>query len=282
MDTTDSPERLDLVTRGGLHLVADRWVGGDRGTVLFLHGGGQTRHSWKKAGIRIAEAGFTAVTLDLRGHGDSDWSPDGDYHMPAVAQDVVDVVDVLGGPVSIVGASFGGLTGIFAADQLGDRATALVLVDIVPRLEPAGADRIVSFMASAPDGFATLDEAAEAIAAYLPHRKRRGPSEGLRKNLRQRDNGRWYWHWDPAFLTRRPSVDDHRVDELERTAAQLTLPLLVLRGVLSDVVGREGIEAFQRIVPHAEFVDLEGAAHTAAADDNDAFTETVSSFISRL
>jgi pimeloyl-ACP methyl ester carboxylesterase len=136
-------------------------------------------------------------------------------------------------------------------------------------------------MASGIHGFASLDEAADAVAAYLPYRTRPRSPEGLKKNLRLREDGRWYWHWDPAFLTAPDDDRFLRVEKLERAVVESTIPILLIRGKLSDVVSTEGVKDFLEKVPRAEFVELSDAGHTAAGDDNDAFSDVVVQFVSR-
>ena len=265
-------------------LVGDEWNPGadpNRPVVLMLHGGGQNRHSWKKTGQILADRGFRVIAVDTRGHGDSDRSPSADYSSTAMIGDVTGIIAAIGAPVVLIGASMGGLTGIMVADALGpERVTKLVLVDVVPRYEKSGSARIRDFMFGHADGFATLEEAADAVAAYLPHRTRPRDPEGLKKNLRLRD-GRWHWHWDPAFL--RLSGEDplERTERMEQAAIGLQIPILLIRGKLSDMVSPEGVADFLAKVPTAEFVELGGAGHTAAGDDNDAFSEVVVEFVAR-
>ena len=275
---------------GSLTLVGEEWNRGsasaeDRPTILMLHGGGQNRFSWKNTGQILADRGFHVVALDARGHGDSDRAPGGEYTVYALARDVLAVLGQISRPVVLIGASMGGLTGILAARQAGPGAvTKLVLVDVVPRFENEGTHRIRDFMSRHVHGFDTLDQAADAIAAYLPHRRRPSNTEGLKKNLRHHD-GRWHWHWDPAFVTSVGSSPDDEpfvdIDELEQATAELQIPILLIRGKLSDVVSPEGVENFLAKVPHAEFVELSDAGHTAAGDDNDAFSDAVVSFVIR-
>jgi pimeloyl-ACP methyl ester carboxylesterase len=269
----------------GLTLIADEWNGevdpAYRPSILFLHGGGQNRHSWKNTGQILADGGFHVVALDSRGHGDSDRSPDANYTVDALCADTLEVVDQIGRPVILIGASMGGMTGILVADRAGpDKVTKLVLVDVVPRYEKHGSARIREFMFSHVHGFDSLEDAADAVAEYLPHRTKPRSPEGLKKNLRRRD-GRWYWHWDPKFLT--APMDDPfvRVEKLEQAAIDLTIPILLIRGRLSDVVSEEGVKHFLDTVPRAEFVELSDAGHTAAGDDNDAFSEVVVQFVNR-
>jgi pimeloyl-ACP methyl ester carboxylesterase len=250
-------------------------------SILLLHGGGQNRFSWKSTGQILADEGFHVVALDSRGHGDSDRSPDATYTVDALCADTLKVLEQIGRPVILIGASMGGMTGILVADAAGpEKVTKLVLVDVVPRYEKSGSARIRDFMFSHVHGFETLEEAADAVAEYLPYRTKPRSPEGLKKNLRRRD-GRWYWHWDPKFLTA-PSDDAFvREDKLERAAIDLTIPILLIRGKLSDVVSPEGVKDFLKKVPRAEFVELSDAGHTAAGDDNDAFSEAVVQFVSR-
>src|ERR1700760_3352135 len=185
----------------GLDLAADVAGPADGPTVLFLHGSGQTRQSWGDALRAAAARGYRAYALDQRGHGDSEWSPDGAYSLEVFCADLRALIPQLGAPPVLVGASLGGLVGMLVGGTPQPPLRALVLVDITPRVEMEGAKEVVAFMASAPQGFATLEEAADAVAAYLPHRSRPRSTDGLRRNLRQRGDGRWYWHWDPAFMS---------------------------------------------------------------------------------
>jgi len=282
------PVTVQFRGEGSLLLVADEWnrdAAAGRPSILMLHGGGQNRFSWKNTGQILADRGFHVVALDARGHGDSDRSPTGEYTVHALARDALSVLDQIGRPVVLIGASMGGMTGILTARQAGPAAvTKLVLVDVVPRFESEGTHRIRDFMTRHVHGFDTLEQAADAIADYLPHRSRPRTTEGLKKNLRHRE-GRWHWHWDPAFVT---SVDPSTgirtfvdVDELEQATDELEIPILLIRGRLSDVVSPEGVEDFLTKVPHAEFVELTDAGHTAAGDDNDAFSDAVVAFVTR-
>ncbi|MGH3850461.1 MAG: alpha/beta fold hydrolase [Pseudonocardiaceae bacterium] len=283
---SSTPQTVEYSGVDGITLVADEWNRGsdaaaDRPTILMLHGGGQNRFSWKKTGQVLADEGFHVVALDSRGHGDSDRAPGADYAVETLTADIMHVLDAIGRPVILIGASMGGLTGILVADRAGPHmVTRLVLVDVVPRFEKNGSARIRDFMFSHIDGFSSLEEAADAVAAYLPYRTKPRSPEGLKKNLRLRD-GRWYWHWDPAFMTKPGDDPQLRTEKFERAAMDLTIPVLLIRGKLSDVVSPEGVRHFLATVPNAEFVELSDAGHTAAGDDNDAFSDVVVGFVAR-
>ena len=162
-----------------------------------------------------------------------------------------------------------------------------MLVDITPHPAKQGVDKILGFMAAnADEGFASLDDAADAISAYQPHRKRPKDLSGLAKNLRLGEDGRWRWHWDPAFLdVRTGGASEHareaHHDELALMAQRLTLPTLLIRGKLSDLVTEEQAAEFLQLVPHAEYVDVAGAGHMIAGDRNDIFTDAVTTFLER-
>ena len=277
---------FDFTGDGGLRLVGDRWGDPADSPVVFLHGGGQTRHSWAGSARRVAEHGRQAVTVDARGHGESDWSAEGDYRLMTFAADVGHLADELGRSPVLVGASLGGLTSMLLAGELRPGVAAgVVLVDIVPDMEPAGADRIQAFMADRlAEGFASLDEVADAIAAYNPHRPRPDDLSGLRKNLRERD-GRFYWHWDPGFIDGSAPLPPVEINDVERLHAGVQrivddgVPLLLVRGRSSDLVSAEKAEAFLARFPACGFVDVSGAGHMVAGDRNDAFTAAVLDFL---
>ena len=279
-----SPETVQFRGIDELTLVADEWnrdaeIAQDKPTILMLHGGGQNRFSWKNTGQTLADAGFHVIAMDSRGHGDSDRSPTANYSLETLTGDTLQVIYQIGRPVALIGASMGGLTSLPVSYEAGpELVTKLVLVDVVPRFEKSGSARIRDFMFSGIEGFSSLEEAADAVAAYLPHRARPRSVEGLKKNLRLRD-GKWFWHWDPAFLTAPGDDPFERAEMLEHAAINLEIPILLIRGKLSDVVSTEGVQDFLQKVPGAQFVELSDAGHTAAGDDNDAFTDAVVQFV---
>ena len=276
----------------GLRLAADVRGDADSDPVLLLHGGGQTRHSWGGTATALADRGWRAVTLDFRGHGDSDWAADGDYQLARFAADVDAVIGQIGARPDdrpfLIGASLGGFTSMLLAGEIHPGvARGIVLVDIIPEMEAAGASRISEFMTSRSlEGFASLEEVADAIAAFNPHRPRPSDLSGLRKNVRERD-GRWYWHWDPAFGGGGEGSSPHEVNDVDRLHAAVDriiadgVPMMLVRGRISDLVSAEGAARFCERFPTVEFVDVSGAGHMVAGDRNDAFTDAVVDFLDR-
>ena len=286
-------ERIELQGSGGLKLAAD--VAGDPAAppAVLLHGGGQTRYAWGSTAKVLAERGWRAYRVDLRGHGESEWSPDGRYGIDRFAGDIVEVCAQVGAvalPV-LVGASLGGISSLLAIGESDTPiARGLVLVDVAPRTEPEGVQRIGDFMAANLEtGFGSLEEVADAVAAYNPHRPRPSDLSGLKKNVRLREDGRWVWHWDPAFMRGIESTDDEtrsndvmNHERLEAATRNLTVPTLLVRGRMSDLLSEEGAREMLALAPHAEYADVAGAGHMVAGDRNDLFNDAIVGCLDRL
>lgn len=288
MGKTRKPEKRERIysVSSGMRIACDAWGDPSDPPVILLHGGGQTRHAWGGTAETLAGAGMHALAIDLRGHGDSDWSTDGEYGPETYVHDLRDIMLTLDDAPALVGASLGGITSLLSQGELyPDTASAVVLVDITPKVERGGIDRIVSFMTSHPDGFESLEQAAEVVAEFVPHRPRPAGTSGLEKNLRLGEDGRWRWHWDPQFLLRAKQRSPEAAllwpERLTKAAQSLKVPTLLVRGRMSDVVTEDSAKDFLASVPHAEFVDVEDAAHMVAGDRNDVFSDAIVEFLSR-
>ncbi len=277
-------DRHAFPLRDGIDLIAD--VGGpaDAPVVVFLHGGGQTRHSWAKALPAVIAAGYRVINYDARGHGDSGWSPDARYSMPIRAADLGEVLRGITAPIALVGASMGGVTALqLIGEDIAPQPSALVMVDIVPRPDPAGTGRVMAFMASHRDGFATIDDAADAVAAYNPHRPRPKNPAGLARNLRLRGDGRYHWHWDPAIIAARlaPPEPGAPATDMIAHARKIRIPTLLVRGMSSDVVTDASVEEFQTLCPTLEVFNVAGAGHMVVGDSNAIFNQGILTFLER-
>lgn len=270
-------------TADGLWLAVD-----DRGPraaapLLFAHGFGQTRHAWTATAAALAAAGYRCLSFDARGHGDSARMADGDYRLEQFVGDLAGLAASLPRPPVLVGASMGGLLGLaLAGERRPAPFRALVLVDITPRWESAGVERILGFMRAHPDGFADYAEAAAAIAAYLPHRGARKSEAQLRPLLRRGSDGRLRWHWDPAMLEPVAGESERYQPRLMAAARRVDVPTLLLSGGRSDVVSADTVREFLVLVPHARHVELPRATHMVAGDANDAFTREIETFVRGL
>lgn len=265
----------------GVKLAAD--VGGDpqHTPIILMHGGGQTRRSWGTAAAALIAREYYVVSVDLRGHGESGWPDDADYSIDAFVFDLCALMSALPRPAVLVGASLGGVIGLLAAGEQRSRAAALVLVDIAPDMDRQGAANITGFMSAYPDGFATVEEAAEAVAAYLPHRPRPKDTSGLRKNLRVGAGGRFYWHWDPRLTSRTRARVAEMPARMNEATQHVTVPTLLVRGEHSELISEQAIASFRALLPGAEYVDVKGARHMVAGDENSLFNQAVLDFLSR-
>lgn len=292
MVTTASPPRQHVPTRSalrtadGLELAIEAF--GERAAppLVFAHGFGQTRGAWTGAARALAQLGWRCLTADARGHGESGWRDDGAYDFNQFIGDLVQLAREAAAPPAprrpiLVGASMGGLLGIMAQAQ-AEAFRALVLVDITPRWESAGVERILAFMRAHPDGFDSLDAAADAIAHYLPHRRERRAPEKLRPLLVARADGRLRWHWDARLLDRIADDSERQQAALLDAARRIRVPTLLVSGANSDVVSDTTIAEFLCCVPHARHVRLADATHMVAGDRNDAFADSVHAFIEPL
>lgn len=271
-------ETIEFAGRKGVRLAADRWTPGvdKQGTALLLHGGGQTRHSWARTAERLAGDGWLTIAADARGHGDSTWAEE--YTLDAFVDDLFAVVETLDERPVLIGASLGGRTALVTAGEHPSVAAGLVLVDIAPTINRAGQRRVQDFLGSAPGGFPSLEDAAAAIDAYQSAPRRRDNVEGLKKNLRQRADGRWYWHWDPRFLEFGTDPRNSDTDRLIQAAGNVTAPTLLVRGRHSELLSAQSAAEFIDLVPTAELVEVD-AGHMVTGDDNDVFTVRLTEFL---
>jgi pimeloyl-ACP methyl ester carboxylesterase len=282
-NTEELPSTATLLRGRGVMLEADIAGPATAPCVVLMHGGGQTRHAWRRVSRNLIDAGYRVVAYDSRGHGGSEWSPDGIYNIDIFADDLRAILEQLPSRPALVGASMGGVTALLTAAQDPKLAAALVLVDVTPVINLEGAERITGFMRQNLDGFSSLEHAADSVAAYLPHRPRPRDNSGLMKNLRKGADGRLYWHWDPKIFNdgtakQRTAV----VEQLIESCKRVENPTLLIRGSNSEIVTPEGARHFQSLIPGSEWVDVAGARHMVAGDNNDAFSAAILEFLTRV
>lgn len=268
--------------RGDLSLAIEHYGRPDAPPLLFAHGFGQNRHAWRGTASQLAREGWQGLAIDGRGHGDSQWASDGTYHLEHFAEDLAAIARSLPEKPILIGASMGGLLGLLIEGEADASVfRAMVLVDVTPRWETAGVGKILAFMAQHPEGFDSLEHAADEVARYLPHRERKDP-ERLRSQLRQHADGRWRWHWDPRLLERVAAQAESYIPRLQAAATKVEIPVLLLSGGRSDVVSEHTIREFMQLVPHAEHVCIDDATHMVVGDRNDVFTREISRFLQRF
>lgn len=283
MKLPGTPTPMEIwIASDGIEIAGDHWGNPSGPLVILQHGGGQTRHAWKNTGETLGNAGYHAIAFDARGHGDSGWAEPGHYGADFMVEDLSSVIKAMDGKTPIlVGASMGGGTSLIAIGEKKIPAKALVLVDMAPSIEQEGQQQIQDFMDQCPNGFDSLDQVAEAIANYQPHRPRKRNLDGLAKNVRIGKDGRFRWHWDPEWRRGRGSMDTYRA-RLRDSAFHINVPALLVRGALSNVLTEAGAQEFLKQCPQAEYVNVKSAAHMVAGDRNDVFADAVINFLGRV
>jgi pimeloyl-ACP methyl ester carboxylesterase len=290
MSSSEVP-RHDVPTggRSGFTLVEGRqvhyleWGPSSAPAVLCLHGGGQTAYMFEELGAALQQS-HHVLAPDLPDHGDSDPTDDaGRHHLAATLRPLC---AHFGLPrFALVGASLGGIVSITHAAAHPETVAAIVLIDVGHRLEEEGVMKIMEFM-RAHESFSSLEEAAEQIAPYLPHRRNVRP-ERLRRNLRQRIDGRWVWKHGYSRRLRAQGPGAGRdwrnvVEGLDVDAAGLHCPVLVLRGAYSDVLSDRGAEEIAAIIPNARLTTVANAGHLAAGDNPESTVNLIKSFLDEL
>ena len=276
-----------LAGAGGLTLATSRFEArSDQPpgpALLYAHGFGQTRGAWRHTARALADAGHAGLSYDARGHGESARNPiDLAYAGDQFADDLIIIAGEQAQPPVLVGASMGGLFGLIAEARWPGLFRAMILVDITPRWEEAGLQRILAFVSAMPQGFDSLEHAAQSIAAYLPQRRRHKSAEELRGLLREGADGRWHWHWDARLVDELVRDCARHQDSVAEAARAVRCPVLLLSGGRSDLVSPRTIAEFQVLAPHAQHLRLPEATHMLAGDDNDAFTAAVHDYLADL
>lgn len=271
-----------LQTVDGIALALEEFGNVPGADIVYAHGFGQTRQAWLSCARATARAGWTSTTYDARGHGQSSWLESGDYSVDQLVDDLRQVCASRSQAPVVVGASMGGLVGIALAGQALDACRGLILVDITPRWEAAGVERILAFMRAHPEGFSSLDEAAEVIAGYLPRRAQRKSPERLGSLLIPDADGRLRWHWDPRMLESIAHDGVSHQADLMQAATRIRVPTMLISGSESDVVSESTIAEFLHLVPHARHAVVEQATHMVAGDENTRFAGLVQRFLDEL
>lgn len=274
------------VLAGDIRLHYLDWGSGAHGgavqNIVFLHGGGLTAHTWDLVCLGLRDR-YRCVAVDLRGHGDSEWSAGMEYSLHAYANDIQRFIDALGlERLVLVGMSLGGLAAIELASSHGDRLDALVLVDVGPELRDEGTQRIGDFI-SQPSELESVDD---FVARAMSFNERRDPEllrRSLLHNLRQLPSGRWTWkydrrHWGGGELD---SMRQSRLALAQRLPA-ISCETLVVRGEHSDVFWDEDAEKLVESLPAARWIKISDAGHAVQGDNPRELTKALREFLASL
>ena len=248
--------------------------------VLFFHGGGQSRNAWRGSARQVGEAGFYGIAFDLRGHGESEWATDGDYHVEAFARDVEALLPQFARRVTLVGASRGGQAALIGGARHPAMIRLIMLADVAPDMPDNGIDGIRRFFAEGAKGYDSLEAAADALSHHLGQPRVADPAR-LARSMRQDDKGRFHWHWDPATGNEEFLHPPSENEAVLAAAARVSSPLVMVRAELSHLVNDRNTARFKALAPHLEVLIARGAGHMFTADRNDAFAAQLLAQLSR-
>ncbi|MBA3302518.1 MAG: alpha/beta hydrolase [Acidimicrobiia bacterium] len=254
-------ERVSVGLPSGRALSGLRWGEGEPDFVL-LHGGAQNAHTWDTVALALDRP---LLALDLPGHGHSDWRPDHDYRPQAATEEVAVALRALAPAAAmVVGMSLGGLTALCLAASHPELVRRLVVVDVTPGTDGVKAEPIVAFV-TGPERFASFEEILDRTVAFNPTRSLASLKRGVLHNAREEPDGGWVWRYDPV---RSWSGDSGGPDfaPLWEAVDAVQVPLLLVRGGMSTVVGDDDVAELIRRRPEAEVVVVEGAGHSVQGD----------------
>ena len=230
--------------------------------VVLLHGGAQNAHTWDTVALAF---GRPLVAIDLPGHGHSDWRDDHDYWPATLADDVAVAMRVLAPDAAmVVGMSLGGLTAWCLAAQHPELVRRLVVVDVTPGTDEVKAEPIRAFV-SGPERFDSFDEILERTVQFNPTRSVSSLRRGILHNARELPDGAWSWRYDP-MRNWSESKGMPAFSPLWSAVDAVDVPLLLVRGGASSVVGDEDVEELLRRRPTATVVTVDGAGHSIQGD----------------
>ena len=271
-------ESLEL---NGLRFHYLDWGAAGKPPLLLLHGGMQNAHTWDITAVAL-KRDYHVVALDLRGHGDSAWSDEGDYSHVTHAGDVLALIDHLGWErLVLIGLSLGGMAAMRFASEHSDRLDALVIVDVGPELNPDGVGRIIDFT-SGPGELDSVEDFIARAVAYNPRRKPEQLRYSLTHNLRRLPNGKYTWKYDRRLGGARAPVPGESVpvqfDDLWERLRAIACPTLVVRGGGSNVFAEATGKRMAKTIPDCRFVTVPDAGHTVPQDNPTAFLAAVQEF----
>lgn len=248
--------------------------------LVFLHGGGQSRHSWRRAAREFQARGWPCLIYDARGHGDSEWIADGDYRPHGFARDALALLAHWRRPAILVGASLGGITALLAAGEPNPWVAGLVMVDTAPKLNVEEIHRLIGFL-DAGDGFESPAAAAAHVNGYFPGSD--VSPEAAERGLRCAADGRWYWNWDARVVRgERTSLALPYEQELRDCARRLRVPFLLVRAGASAIVTDAAEADLRDCAPALEVVVLPDAHHMLSGADNLRFVQVAAPFLTRV
>ena len=268
-----------FVDANGLRFHCLEWGNPANPTVLMLHGVSQQAHSWDFISLPLSPD-YHVLALDQRGHGDSDWAPDGDYTLDAMVDDLDAVVSALGldGKFHLMGHSMGGRNSFVWASRHPGALKSLTIVDTGPETASRGRQRIRNFQ-ELPDNLDTLEEFADRIQEYTG-RTREQVLGALKYSIRQGADGKWTWKYD-RVIRQGGRRDNFEPEQLWECWRRIDCPTLVTRGDRSDIFADETLQRMGREIADCTTVTVSNAGHLVQGDNPPEFLAAARAHLAR-
>jgi esterase len=278
---SDSLGQTGRVPSGDVEIFYRKFGKPGRTPVLILHGLSFISYDWIEPATLIGRD-REVVAIDMRGFGESTWSPRRDYKLETLSNDVVNVLDGLRwGRAVLMGHSFGGRIALATAGWKPERVAGLICVDFAPDLAPAGRRHVAERIGGQPDMFASIEDAmtyhhelpsdAARHARWEVFLKKTDKGYVLRRDLHFRDN------FKRALETGKSAP----VPEfLWPMLAEMKIPTLVIRADESDMFAPETLEKVRTLNPRLTAIELAGS-HDLAGDNPDGLAAAVNDFLGK-
>ncbi len=253
------------VRANGMNFHLLEWGDPGKPGVLMLHGASQQAHSWDFISLGLSSE-YHVLVLDQRGHGDSDWAPDGDYSIEAAQGDLDGIVDALGlADFNLMGHSMGGRNSFVWASRHPGMLRSLTIVDTGPETVRQGSDRIRRFR-ELPDNLDTFEEFADRVQEYTG-RSREQVLGALQYSIRQGADGKWTWKYDKVMRQSGRTESYWTPEQLWDCVKRIDCPTLVTRGDRSDIFAAETMDRMCEDIADCTCVTIANAGHLVQGDN---------------
>jgi esterase len=261
--TAPAQPSSEQVTINGLQLHYLDWGNPAGPPLVCVHGYTSSADAFNGFARHFRDR-FHIIALDVRGHGESQWSPDGAYTYIDQTGDLAALVDRLGlGQFILLGTSMGGIIAMTYAMEHGQRLRALVLNDIGPEVEQ-GSQRITAMVRGRPDEFGSLEDAMayrRQISPIIAARNAADQRELALGVLRRLPDSKWVWKMDPAYIRQRVERGAPVRPDLWPALALLACPALVVWGTDSDVLSEAQARRMVETLPWGDLLSIPGVGH---------------------
>ncbi len=271
------------VNANGMRFHYLEWGDPSNPPLMLLHGFAQTCHSWDFVALSLCDR-YRVIVLDQRGHGDSDWAPDGDYTPETQQKDIAAIVGELGlGQFKLMGLSMGGRNSFTYTANNPEQVEALVIVDAGPENQRAGTTNIRSFVTQ-EDELDSVEDFVNRVLKFNPRRSAEQVRGSLLHNLKQLPSGKWTWKYDKILRSpdRRMGGDPEMTKRLWGYIESLQCPTMVVRGENSDVIALGTANEMHERIPNGRLVTVEKAGHLVMGDNPSGFLAAVNRFFAEL